>query len=219
MPTKWLNGLIHFPNAVIIPHGIEPRIRGSESARSPGVPLIIFQGRLVTTKGLPVLLEAASILRAENHAFELTVIGNGPERSAIEELAKKLQLSSCVRFVGRIAAADLDSTLAKASIVVVPSLGGEVFGLVLAENMSRGRPVVASDVGCFAEVLGDAGLTFRVGDAKDLARQIARLLDDPALALTLGIRARSRILENYQRTQMIEAHAQLYRRLCVAVQN
>jgi len=219
MPTEWLSSLLHFPKALTIPHGIESTIRGSESVRSPGPPLIIFQGRLVTTKGLPLLLEAASILRSQNHAFELRVIGDGPERSTIEDLAKKLQLSSCVRFVGRIGAADLDSALAKASMVVVPSLGGEVFGLVLAENMSRGLPVVASDVGCFAEVLGDAGLTFRVGDAKDLARQIARLLDDPALASALGTRARSRILENYQRTQMIAAHTLLYRRLSVAVQN
>jgi len=216
MPTEWLNGLIHLPHALTIPHGIESTIRGSEPVRSPGPPLITFQGRLVTTKGLPLLLEAASILRSQNHAFELTVIGDGPERSAIEELAKKLQLSSCVRFVGRIGAADLDSALAKASIVVVPSLGGEVFGLVLAENMSRGLPVVASDVGCFAEVLGDAGLTFRVGDAKDLARKMARLLDDSPLASAFGSRARSRILENYQRSQMIAAHAQLYRRLSLA---
>jgi len=219
MPTEWLSGLLHLPNALTIPHGIESMIRGSESAHSPGIPRIMFQGRLVTTKGLPVLLEAASILRSENHAFELTVIGDGPERSAIEELAKKLQLSSCVHFVGRIGAADLDCALAKASIVIVPPLGGEVFGLVLAENMSRGLAVVASDVGCFAEVLGDAGLTFHVGDAKDLARQIVRLLDDPALAFALGSRARSRILENYQRSQMIASHVQLYRRLFAAVQN
>jgi len=216
MPTEWLNGLLHLPHALTIPHGIESTIRGSEPVRAAGPPLIIFQGRLVTTKGLPLLLEAASILRSQNHAFELTVIGDGPERSAIEELAKKLQLSSCVRFVGRIGAVDVDSALAKASMVVVPSLGGEVFGLVLAENMSRRLPVVASDVGCFAEVLGDAGLTFRVGDAKDLARQIARLLDDSTLTYVLGSRARSRILENYQRSQMIAAHAQLYRRLSVA---
>ena len=218
MPTEWLSGLVHLPNAFVIPHGIETMARGSESPHSSGPPLIIFQGRLVTTKGLPVLLEAASLLRSENHAFELMVIGDGPERIANEELAKKLQLSSCVHFVGRIATADLDSTLAKASIIVVPSLGGEVFGLVLAENMSRGLPVVASNIGCFAEVLGDVGLTFRLGDAEDLARQIACLLDDSGLASSLGGRARRRILENYQRSHMIEAHAQLYRRLCSAVQ-
>lgn len=213
MPTEWLGGLIHLPNAVSIPHGIESMARDRESPPASGPPLIVFQGRLVTTKGLPLLLEAASLLRSENHAFELMVIGDGPERSAIEELAKKLQLSWCVRFAGRIAIADLDSAFAKASIVVVPSLGGEVFGLVLAENMSRGLPVVASNVGCFVEVLGDAGLTFGVGDAKELAGQITRLLDDSALASAFGGRARRRILERYPRSQMIESHAQLYQRL------
>ena len=213
MPTEWLSGLIHLPNAVSIPHGIETMARDSESPHSFGPPRIIFQGRLVTTKGLPVLLEAASILRSENRAFELLVIGDGPERIAIEELAKKRQLSSCVRFVGSIATADIDSAFRGASIVVAPSLGGEVFGLVLAENMSRGLPVVASNIGCFAEVLGDAGLTFRVGDAKDLARQIARLLDDSALASALSGHARRRIFESFPQSRMIEAHAQLYRRL------
>jgi glycogen(starch) synthase len=213
MPTEWLGGLIHLPHAVTIPHGIETIPHDSESPHSPEPPLITFQGRLVTTKGLPVLLEAASILRSENRAFELMVIGDGPERIAIEELTKQLRLSSRVRFVGRIATADLNSAFAKASIIVVPSLGGEVFGLVLAENMSRGLPVVASNIGCLAEVLGDAGLTFRVGDARDLARQITRLLDDPGLASELGSRARRRIFESYPQSRMIEVHAQLYRRL------
>jgi glycosyltransferase involved in cell wall biosynthesis len=141
------------------------------------------------------------------------VIGDGPERIAIEDLAKKKQISSLVRFAGRIAVADIDTELAKASIVVMPSLGGEVFGLVLAENMSRGLPVIASNVGCFAEVLGDAGLTFGVADAKELALQIRRLLDDSALVYALGGRARRRISEMYARSRMIESHARLYRRL------
>ena len=213
MPTEWLGGLLHLPNAVLIPHGIEMAVRDSESPRSPGPPRIIFQGRLVTTKGLPVLLEAASILRSENRAFEILVIGDGPERAAIQKLAEKLQLSSCVHFVGRIATADLDSAFATAKIVVVPSLGGEVFGLVLAENMSRGLPVVASNLGSFAEVLGDAGLMFHVGDAQALAGQIVRLLDDSALASGLSGRARTCIFDRYLWSQMIEAHAQLYRRL------
>jgi len=216
MPTEWLSGLLHLPNSPVIPHGIESMIRGSESVRSPGVPLIIFQGRLVTTKGLPVLLEAASLLRSENRIFELIVIGDGPERSAIEELTKKLQLSSYVRFVGRIAAADLDSTLAKASIVVVPSLGGEVFGLVLAELMLRGLPIVASDLGSFIEILCDAGLTFRAGDANDLASKVASLLDDSALASQLGACGRQRILDHYAYSRMVKAHARVYRQIYTA---
>jgi glycosyltransferase involved in cell wall biosynthesis len=160
------------------------------------------------------MFEEVRILRLENRVFELQVIGDGPERVACEALAKKLELSSVVHFAGRIAAADIDTALAKASIVVVPSLAGEVFGLVLAENMSRGLPVVASNVGSFAEVLGDDGLTFGVGDAMELARQIARLLDDSALAAELSTRARGRISEWYPRSTMLNLHAQLYRRLC-----
>jgi glycosyltransferase involved in cell wall biosynthesis len=213
MPTEWLGGLVRLPNAVLIPHGIEMIAHDPESPHLSRPPRIIFQGRLVTTKGLPVLLEAATILRSENRPFEILVIGDGPERAASQELTEKLQLSSCVHFAGRIATADLESSFAEASIVVVPSLGGEVFGLVLAESMSRGLSIVASDLGSFAEVLGDAGLTFRVGDAKDLAQQIVRLLDDSALSSTLHDRARKRISEKYRRIHMIEAHAQLYRRL------
>jgi phosphatidylinositol alpha-mannosyltransferase len=106
------------------------------------------------------------------------------------------------------------SILATASVVVVPSLAGEVFGLVVAENMARGLPVVASDLGAFREVLADAGLTFRVGDAKDLAEQLGKLLDDPGLAARLGDRAKQRVIDLYQEQKMIQVHAQLYREVC-----
>jgi len=219
MPTEWLGGLVQLPNAVPISHGVEIEPHHSESPHLSGPPRIIFQGRLVTTKGLPVLLEAATILRSKNRAFEILVIGDGPERAANQELAEKLHLSSCVHFAGRIDTGDLESSFAEASIVVVPSLGGEVFGLVLAENMSRGLPVLASNLGSFVEVLGDAGLTFRVGDARDLAQQIVRLLDDSSLASLISSRARGRISERYSRIHMIEAHVQLYRRVVGAAQS
>jgi glycogen(starch) synthase len=219
MPTEWLGGQIHLPNAVYIPHGIETMSRAAEVPHSSGSPHIIFQGRLVTTKGLPVLLEAANILRAGYREFEVLVVGDGPERPALQELAERLQLTSRVRFLGRLGTADLDSMIAKASVVVVPSLGGEVFGLVLAENMLRGVPIIASDLGCFVEVLGDTGLTFHAGDANDLASQIASLLDDSALATRLGGRARQRIFDVYPRRDMIEAHARLYRRMYAAAQS
>jgi len=168
----------------------------------------------VSTKGIRVLLDAAGILRSDNRSFELVIIGDGPERFALEEFAQKMQLSTCVRFTGRLGPADLESNFAQASIVVVPSLGGEVFGLVVAENMSRALPVVASDLGASTEILGDAGFTFRVGDATDLARRLGQLLDDSALGLSFGVRARQRVIQRYPLSQMIDAHARLYRQIC-----
>jgi len=104
----------------------------------------------------------------------------------------------------------VETALAQASVVVVPSLGGEVFGFVLAENMLRALPVVASDLGAFREVLGDTGLTFRTGDAADLASALARVLDDPPLAAALAQRARRRALDFFSQSRMIEAHARVY---------
>jgi len=217
-PTEWLSGLLRLPRTIAIPHGlVEAAISGNQSRLTSCPPTVVFQGRLVSTKGIRVLLEAAAVLRSRNLSFELVVIGDGPERSALEEFAQEMQLS-CVRFVGRLNAGELESTLAKADIVVVPSLGGEVFGLVVAENMSRGLPIVASDLGAFAEVLGDAGITFRTGDAQELAHQLARLLDDPESQLSLGTRARQRVLQQYPLNRMIEAHARLYHELCATNQ-
>ena len=214
MPTEFLAGLLRLPRMRVIPHGIEPLASLRRSSPASGPPAIVFQGRLVSTKGGRVLLEAASILRSRNRLLELVIIGDGPERTKLQDLVRQLQLSSCVRFTGRLNTVEVESILATASAVVVPSLAGEVFGLVVAENMARGLPVIASDLGAFREVLGDAGLTFHVGDANDLAEQLTKLLDDPGRASRLGDRAKQRVVDFYPREGMIRAHAQLYREVC-----
>jgi glycosyltransferase involved in cell wall biosynthesis len=196
---------------VAIPHGLEV-IPSVVTAALPARPAVIaFQGRLVTTKGVGVLLEAGRILLAQNRALELLIIGDGRERAALEHLSQEFPLAGRVRFVGRLDGPQLDAALSAASVVVVPSLGGEVFGLVVAENMLRGLPIVTSDLGPFVEILGECGLTFRVGDAGALAGELARLLDEPALAASLGQNARQRALEFCDFRRMLEAHAAIYR--------
>jgi glycogen(starch) synthase len=211
-PTAWLGGLLQLPRVVAIPHGLEfistPLQR---SAPTSGPPVIAFQGRLVTTKGVHILFEAARTLLAENRTFELLIIGDGPERAPLERLSEEPPLRGCVRFAGRLAGTQLDTALADATVVVVPSLGGEVFGLVVAENMLRGLPVITSDLGAFLEVLGEGGRTFRTGDAEALARELKRILDDSALATQLALRARQRALNFCDFRSMLEAHAQVYR--------
>jgi glycogen synthase len=210
-PTAWLGGLIQLPHVVTVPHGLEflatPTIHSASSSRSP---VILFQGRLVTTKGVKVLFDAARILLAQNRAFELLIIGDGPERASLERAAQAAPLAGRVRFAGRLVGPQLDAGLAEASVVVVPSLGGEVFGLVVAENMLRGLPVITSDLGAFAEVVGESDVTFRTGDAEALARQLARFLDNPAFAAEQAERGRQRALEFCNFRSMLDAHARVY---------
>jgi phosphatidylinositol alpha-mannosyltransferase len=157
------------------------------------------------------LFEAARRLASQNRLFELLVIGDGPERAALERLSQMGLLAGRVRFAGRLMSAQLDAALAEAALLVVPSLGGEVFGLVIAENMLRGLPVIASDLGAFVEVIGDGGVTFRTGDSEELGRAISRILDDPTFAARLAQGARQRAVEFCDFTRMLEAHARVYR--------
>jgi glycogen(starch) synthase len=215
-PTQWLGGLLQLPQSSAIPHGLNAAPALPRVKISTGTPVIAFLGRLVTTKGIRILFEAAEILDRKNRPFELLIIGDGPERQPLEEYARASHLTSRVRFAGRLRGEQLDEALGAATMAVVPSLGGEVFGLVVAENMLRGLPVVASDLGAFAEVLGDAGLTFRTGDAAELAAAIEHLLDSPALGARLGQAGRQRALEFCSREHMIESHAAIYRKVVIA---
>jgi glycogen synthase len=211
-PTAWLGGLLQLPPAVAIPHGLDVQAIAHAPTRNPSQPpAIAFLGRLVTTKGVGVLFEAARILSERSCAFELLIIGDGPERASLEAMSHQPPLAGRVRFAGRLAGGQLESALSAATVVVVPSLGGEVFGLVVAENMLRGLPVITSDLGAFVEVLGDAGLTFRTGDASALAQAISQILDDPSFAHQLAQRARQRALEFCDFKRMLDAHARIYR--------
>jgi glycosyltransferase involved in cell wall biosynthesis len=160
-----------------------------------------------------LLLEACKILQQEKRPFELRIIGDGPERASLEALAREWGLTSIVQFLGRVTQSQISQVLEKAAFVVVPSLGGEVFGMVVAENMLYGIPVLASDLGSFVEVLGDTGLTFKTGDPCDLARQMARLVDDSFLLERFRMSARQRVLDCFPLSRMIDAHTEIYYRL------
>jgi len=213
VPTLWLGSQLQLPRTQVVAHGLPP---SPPFVRRPGtreIPTIVFLGRLVSTKGVGVLLEAAKKLRDEKRSFELLVVGTGPERESLEARTQEWQLSLQVHFLGGLSLDQVTVLLSKAAAVVVPSLGGEVFGMVVAENMLRGLPVIASDLGAFVEVLGCAGQTFRTGDAADLALHIGRILDDPELAQRLGEAAYQRARKIFSEHRMIEEHGRIYQSL------
>lgn len=209
-PTDWLAGQLKLPRSQTVMHAVPTsealvRISGGQDVRVVG-----FLGRLVTSKGVRLFLDAACILKKEHRQFELLIAGDGPERAALASYAAALGLSARARFLGQLPQSQLEEALTHVDILVAPSLGGEVFGMVVAENMLRGLAVVASDLGSFVEVLGDCGKTFKTGDAIDLANCLAQLLDDPASSQRLGLAARRRALDFFSLRRMIEGHARIY---------
>lgn len=212
-PTRWFVQLLQLPSAATIFHGLNASASPSASISPRVPPEFVFQGRFVSAKGVHLLLKAASQLNAMGLDFRLTLIGDGPERTSLERLAGQLHLEDRVRFLGLLPQAELESALAGATAIVMPSLGGEVFGLVAAENMARGHLLIVSDLGALAEVVGDAGLVFRVGDADDLAAQLARVLLSPRLAEDLRLRASRRSLDFFRQERMIRNHIAIYRKV------
>jgi glycogen(starch) synthase len=212
VPTRWLGEQLMLPSVTTIHHGlVQIESSGKSETKSASAPVIAFQGRLVTTKGAKVLLEAAKLLCEQKREFRLVFIGDGPERANLENLAKQAPLLGRVQFAGRLGAGELEAKLREARLVVVPSLGGEVFGLVVAENMQRGLAVVASDLGAFVEVLGDAGVIFKTGDARGLAAKLAEILDSETLAEELGRRGKERVASRFGMEKMILEHRAVYR--------
>jgi glycogen synthase len=136
---------------------------------------LIFAGRLVSDKGVGVLLDALKLLETNPH---LVIAGDGPERPALEKQVADLQLQSQVEFAGRQDGEQLAKLLQQYQVLVVPSLWQEPFGIVALEGIACGCVVVGSAGGGLAEAIGPCGHTFPNGDAVALAKEIAKLLAD-----------------------------------------
>jgi glycosyltransferase involved in cell wall biosynthesis len=211
MPTNWLSRLVRLPRSTTVYHGLA-------NAKIPELPLtsvasstFAFVGRLVSTKGVQILLQAAEKVRAEGLRFRIKVIGEGPDRQSLESQVTALALSENVKFLGYVPADDLEKHLADVSTIVMPSLAGEVFGLVAAENMARGKLLIASDSGALSEVIANTGLTFAPGDVNGLARCMKQVLLDETLPAQLGSKARARAEKEFNEKRMLGKHLEIYR--------
>ena len=206
---------INLPRTQTIYYGIsDPGALACNASIGSGNPIqIAYVGRLVPEKGLPVLLEAAKLLVEANIPFQLTFIGNGPQRELLERMTDSLALRQCVTFKGDLRGAPFAEALRAIHLVVMPSMWEETAGLAAIEHMMRGGVVVAADVGGLGEVVGDAGLKFAMGDSGALADCIRRAYENPSLAASLGAVARTRALLLFNRDRMIQDDVCLYREI------
>jgi len=165
---------------------------------------IVYVGRLVEKKGVSTLLDAIKLLRESHPGLTVTLVGDGPEREALERQADTLGISQQATFTGAIPNDRIPSIYQTARIAVVPSIvaaGGdqEGLGLVAVEALGCGCATVVSDLPALADVVkhGDNGLVFKAGDAAQLTECIAMLLDDPDLHGHLVHNARASVIDKF----------------------
>lgn len=164
-------------------------IRAAVGDRAPEDGLLLYIGRLVDKKGVDVLVEALARLEGAR----LEVVGDGPCRAALEQLARRLGVADRVHFRGKQSKADVVAALARAQVAVIPSrvgAGGDMEGtpVVLCEVMAAGVPVVASNLGGLGECIDDGldGLLVPPGDVDALVATLDKALSGGADLAALG---------------------------------
>jgi phosphatidyl-myo-inositol alpha-mannosyltransferase len=184
-------------DAVLIPNGVTTD-RYTTADPLPGWPgtggALGFLGRMdEPRKGLPVLLRAFEILARQRPGLRLLLAGPGDADEVAGRVAPEFR--DRVVILGQVSEEDKIRAYHSVDVFVAPNTGGESFGIVLAEAMSAGAPIVASDIEAFRRVLRDgrAGGLFEVGSADDLAKRAAELLDDPVSRELLSEEARTAV--------------------------
>ncbi|HYL35013.1 MAG TPA: glycosyltransferase family 4 protein [Bryobacteraceae bacterium] len=173
---------------------------------------ILCAGRLAPVKGHRVLIGAVARLIATNRTARLHLVGDGPERAALEEEVAQRRLAGQVIFEGWQSAERLRDLYAQADAFALASFD-EGIPVVLMEAMAMEIPCVATRITGIPELIRDEldGLLVAPASEEELASALARLIDDADLRLRLGRWARRRILECYDLNRNVAALADLLR--------
>ena len=178
----------HWSKLHVVHCGVEPD-RYPHHARdgaSDGLRLLSV-GRLAQVKGHGVLFQALAEMRARGSSATAVVVGDGPKRAELEQLARRLGLADAVRFTGAVGQDEIDRHYEDADALVVASFA-EGIPVVLMEAMAHRLPVVATRVMGVAELVrdGENGLLVRPGRPDQLATALERLSADPQLRTRMG---------------------------------
>lgn len=184
---------------------------------------ILYVGRLVAEKGLLPLMWAVAWLRRRHpggRPIHFVLAGDGPLRPRLEYEMHRCGLEGHVHFIGPVRYQRLPGLYRFASCLVLPSLlletWHEQYGMVLAEAMASGRPVVGTCCGAIPEVIGEAGLLAIPGDPFDLSRSLDRLYNDDALCADLGQKGRAAAEQRMDSRQSARKLAEIYSALLEA---
>lgn len=195
----------------VIPNGVDTDLfRPLGYEREPGGVVAIASSDQ-PSKGLDNLVEAVAKLATERDV-RLTVVGKGGLGRSFRKAVERFDIGDRVTATGRTSGLDMVDALNRAEVAVVPSLY-EGFSLPAIEAMAAGTPLVATTGGALPEVVGNAGSLVRPGDAGELARAIAALLDDPARRAELSTLGRRRAEREFSWRSTATTLVEHYRRV------
>ena len=190
-----------------VPGGIQ--VRGHSSR---GRPYAVCIGALERYKGHDVAIDAWGVLsRIHKFNIELLIVGDGSLREELEARIARRGCRNRVRLLGAIPHREVLDLVAGATLCVMPSRS-EGLSIALLEAAALARPIIASDIPVFREVIDDGrnGVLFPVDDARVLATKLCKLLDDDMKLQAMGNSARERFLAALGRDRMKEAYQDIF---------
>jgi len=204
-------------HAMVLPAiGVDTRVFAPCADRPENRPgfVVGYIGRLVPEKGIDLLIEAIPLIGGN---IRLLIMGSGPYRPTLEEMARIVKVSDQVDFIPPVPSSQVARQMCALGVLVLPSrttsVWKEQFGRVLVEAMACKVPVIGSDSGAIPEVIGDAGLIFPEGNAAALADCLRRLIESPTLRHDLAERGYTRANRLYSQEHIAEQTADFYRQI------
>lgn len=198
--------VVVIPSGVSLPPVVKKELQSKQSIK------LIAVGRLVETKGFQDLLQALKLLVEKKQHISLLVVGEGPRRKYLENLANDLQVSHRVNFMGY--SSRVSDFLYESDIFVSCSTE-EGFGLSVVEAMAHSLPVVAYDIPIFREISGRGNALSLVtkGAIKDFAEKIEDLIHDKEKYGSLSQKSYKRVQDEYQIEICAHKYLEYYSRL------
>jgi len=208
--------------AALVEHGFDPVTvlwNGTPElpARQPlaGPPSVAFVGRLVREKGIDLAIRAFARVLQEVPGAQFILVGDGPERPAIEQLISALHLEGNVRMLGQLPHAEAEAAVSTCWLQVAPSRCIEAFGLVAIEAQMRGTAILASAAGGFLETVDDGrtGALVPIDNEDAWVRAMVDLLENREHAEAVGRAGRVRALELFSERVITDRMIDIYTRV------
>ena len=162
-------------------------------------------GRLTPAKGQVLLVQACAQLRDTGLDFSVTLVGDGPDRTRVEQAIAELDLQQHVKLAGSLTQDGVRRALAQSDIFVLPSLA-EGIPVVLMEAMSSGVPCVSTPVNGIPELIehGRTGMLATPGDAESLARHLLSLAHNEGLRREIALCAREKVRSHFDLARNVQ---------------
>ncbi|KKT75303.1 MAG: group 1 glycosyl transferase [Microgenomates group bacterium GW2011_GWA2_44_7] len=201
---------------VFIPYGIN--LKKYKAQPLPYKKTVGFVGRLEKIKGADVLINAFKEVVSQAPNSHLFLVGSGSQQADLRDLVKKLNLANHVTFLGGTTPDRLVDFYPRMQFLVAPSTWMETPSLVVMECMASGRPVIASDVGDYKDIVKDGvnGYLFKTGSSHDLALKIIQMQNQRAKVLRMAKGAR-RTMHMYSQEIHVRRITNLYKKLLLDV--